>query len=225
MSAPVLAATQCLASIYANRIRVSRLHSSGSLAPGAKNLYVTDSVIKVGWTPQLLAGQQFTGYNGSGAVCVYASEDDQILRYDLTLDLCTLDFELFELLMGGRTITQGGVTVGYADRPLQSGPPMVCFEAWSTAYVGNAVATADNTTLFFHHVWPNVKWTIGASTMDRAVYTTPVLGKGIPNTQMGLGPSAQWPTVITEAHAVFLDEAIPAAVCGYQALVVAGSAS
>lgn len=225
MSAPALAAARCLSSIYANRLRVSRLHDSGSLDPGAQNLYVSDAVVKIGTTPQVQAGQQFTGYNGSGGICVYATEDDQVLRYDLTVDLCTLDFELMEILSGGRTLSVGGITVGYEDRQLTDPPPKVCVEAWSTAYEGNEQATEDGLNLYFHHVWPNVKWTVGASNLERAVFTKPFTGKAIPNASMGLGPNAEWPEVITGAYAVFLDEEIPDALCGYQALVVAGSVS
>lgn len=225
MSAPALSAARCLSSIYANRLRVSRLHDSGTLDPGATNQVVTDSLVKIGYAPQIQAGQEFTGYNGSGGVCVYATEDDKVLRYNLTMDLCTIDFELQELVLGGRTLTTGGITVGYEDRALSDVGPKVCVEAWTTAYEVDAQAIEDGLALYVHHVFPLVKWTIGASTLERAPFVIPLTGKAVPNASMGLGPNAEWPEVITGAHAMFLDDAIPDAVCGYQALVVAGSAS
>jgi hypothetical protein len=225
MSAPALAAARCLSSIRARRIRASLLHEAGDLDPGTENMVVTDGVILVGITPNIQAGDSFTQKNGSGTVCVYITDDDTILRYDLTMNLCTLDFELKQLLLGGRVIQQGGVTVGYADRGLTDVPPKVCFEAWADAVAGSEQASEDGLSLYIHHVFPLTRWTIGGSQMENQPYVTAMTGKATPNASMGLGPNAEWPEVITETHAEFLDDAIPDSVCGYQALVVAGSAS
>ena len=225
MTAPALSAHRCLSSVYASRLRVSRLHDDGSLDPGTQNLYVTDSLVSIGQTPNVQNGEEFTQRNGSGGVCVYVTEQDTIVRYDLALSLCQLDAELIELLTGGRVLTSGGVTVGFAVPSLDAIAPSVLVEAWSEAREGSAQAAEDGAALYWHHVWTNVQWTLGAFTLERGILTVPLTGKAVENPSMGLGPGAAWPETITEAYAFFLDDEIPDAVCGYQTLVVAGSAS
>lgn len=225
MSAPALAAHRCLSSVYASRLRVTRLHSGGTLDPGSENMIVSDGLVSVGTTPNVQAGEEFTQRNGGGGICVYVTEDDKILRYDLALALCQLDSELLEMLTGGRVLTVGGVTVGFAVPGLDDVPPSVCIEAWSEAREGSSIASEAGDALYWHFVWPSVRWTLGAFTLERGILTVPLTGKAVENPSMGTGPEASWPGIITEAQAWFLDDEIPDATCGYQALVVAGSAS
>lgn len=225
MTAPALAAHRCLSSVYASRLRVTRLHDSGNLDAGDDNMIVSDGLVSIGTTPNVQAGEEFTQRNGAGGICVYVTEQDTIVRYDLALSLCQLDSELLEMLTGGRVLTVGGVTVGFAVPSLDAVAPLVCVEAWSEARVGSSQATEAGAALYWHFVWPSVQWTLGAFTLERGILTVPLTGKATENAGMGTGPGGEWPGVITEAQAWFLDDEVPDATCGYQALVVAGSAS
>jgi hypothetical protein len=225
MTAPSMAAHRPLSSVYASRLRVSRLHDDGSLDPGSENQYVSDAIVSIGQTPNVQAGEEFTQRNGGGGICVYVTEQDSIVRYDLTLSLCQLDAELIEILTGGRVLSVGGTTVGFAVPALDAIAPSVLVEAWGEARDGSAQASEDGAALYWHHVWTNVQWTLGAFTLERGILTVPLTGKAVENPSMGLGPGGEWPEVITEAYAFFLDDEIPAATDGYQSLVVAGSAS
>lgn len=225
MTAPALASHRCLSSVYATRLRVSRLHDDGSLDPGSTNSYVSDGLVSIGQTPNVQTGEEFTQRSGGGGVCVYVTEQDVIVRYDLALSLCQLDAELIEILTGGRVLSVGGVTVGFAVPSLDAVAPSVLVEAWSEAREGSAQASEDGAALYWHHVWTNVQWTLGAFTLERGILTVPLTGKAVENPAMGLGPGSDWPEIITEAYAWFLDDDVPDAVCGYQTLVVAGSAS
>lgn len=224
MAAPELDAHRCLSAVMACRIRVSRLNADGSLDPGDENMYVSDAVISIGSNPDVEAGTVLTQKNGCGNVCVRRRSDDVTLAYNLTMNLCQLDAELIEILAGGTLITVGGVTVGYK-RPLSTATkPAVCFEAWQEARSGQSQASEAGDLLWWHWVWPHVKWTAGEHTLAEEVLTVPLNGYAEENEQMGTGPAADWPALITEAEAWFLDDEIPDAVCGYQELVVSGSA-
>lgn len=224
MSAPTLSAHRCLSSVRSKRLRVARLHDDGTLDPGTENLYVSDALISIGTSPEIETGQEIVQRNGSGEICVYVSGDDEIKRYNLTLTLCQLDSELIEMLTGATLITVGGITVGLQMPKIGDDKPRVCMEAWSEARTSRQQASEDGAVLYWHWVWPNVKWTIGDFTLDEGVLNVPLTGKAEENDSMGTGPAADWPALITAAQAWFLDDEIPDAVCGYQNLVVAGSA-
>lgn len=224
MSAPTLSAHRCLSSVRARRLRIARLHEDGTLDPGTDNLYVSDGLISIGTSPEIEAGEEITQRNGSGDICVYVSGDDEIKRFNLTLTLCQLDSELLEMLTGATLITAGGITVGLQMPKIGEDKPRVCVEAWTEARVSRSQASEDGSLLWWHFVWPNVKWTIGDFTLDTNPANIPLNGKAEENDNMGTGPEMDWPDLITSAQSWFLDDEIPAAVCGYQELVVAGSA-
>lgn len=225
MAAPELDAHRCLTAVMACRIRVSRLHDDGTLDPGDDNMYVSDAVITIGSNPDVETGTVITQKNGCGAVCVRRRSDNQTLAYNLTMSLCQLDAELIEILAGGSLITVGGVTVGYKRPRSGDVQEAVCFEAWQEARTASAQATEGGALLWWHWAWPHVKWTAGEHTLEEGALTVPLTGYAEENDNMGTGPAADWPDLITEAEAWWLDDDIPDAVCGYQALVVAGSGS
>lgn len=224
MGAPSLSGPRCVSSILAKRLRVARLHSGGTLDPGAEN-QVVQSMVSLGMTPNVQAGDELSQRNGDGEVCAALTEPDVITRYDLTLTLCVLDFELLEILTGGRVLMTGGQPVGFAAPAFDDEKPIVVVEAWSQAQEGTVQATEDGAALWLHWVFPRVEWTLGNQTIERGILNFQLTGKAVENPSMGLGPNGEWPEVITEAWGVFLDDEIPDVVCGYQALVVAGSAS
>lgn len=227
MTVPTLTSVRCVASVFACRLRVTQLHADGSLDPGTAGQAVTDSLISIGSTPQVEAGIEITQRNGCGDICVEAVGDDEIKRWDLALSLCQLDYDLIALIVGGTALTKGGVTVGYADRKIGDPHQHVCVEAWSKAYnrSAQAVIATGSGLLYERHVWPRVTFIPGVQTVDANAMIIPFTGKAIENPNMGTGPAADWPATITQAHAMFHDDNIPAAVCGTQNFAVAGSAS
>ena len=227
MTAPTLTSYRCLSSVYACRLRVTQLHEDGTLDPGTANQYTSDALISIGTNPQIEAGQEITLRNGCGDICVEVTGDDEVKRYNLTTSLCQLDSELIFLMVGGYLLTKGGITVGYAERKIGDAKPKVCVEAWSQARTRSSQAThtSGSGLLYWRHVWPFVEWTPGDYTLQNDALTFPMTGKAQENPNMGAGPNADWPAVITSAQARFLDDNIPAASCGLSSFLVAGSAS
>ena len=227
MTAPTLTAYRCLSSVFACRLRVTQLHSDGTLDPGTANQYTSDALISIGTSPQVETGAEITLRNGCGDVCVEVAGDDEVKRYNLTLSLCQLDVELLYLMAGGYLLTKGGITVGMAERKIGDARPKVVVEAWSEARTRaqQAVHTSGSGLLYWRHVWPFVEWTPGDYTLQNDALSVPLTGKAQENANMGVGPASDWPAVITSAQAKFLDDNIPAATCGLASFAVSGSAS
>lgn len=227
MTVPTLSAYRCLSSIRVCRLRVTQLHSDGTLDPGTTNQATSDAIVQLGSNPQIEAGQEITLRNGCGDICVEATGDDEVKRYNLALQLCQLDVELIYLMVGGYLLTKGGFTVGYAERRVGDTLPKVCIEAWTEARTrsSQAVISSGSGLLYWRHVYPFVEWTPGDETLQNDALVVPLSGKAVQNPNMGAGPAGDWPAAITSAKARFLDDNIPAATCGLQSFSVAGSAS
>src|ERR1051326_2060952 len=107
-----MAEQRCGASIQACAERVAVLEQDGVPVPGAGNLYVTDALVKLEATPVYFKGVEIEAPNACGNLCVNFKARDVLKRFDLTLEICTIDAELEHMLMGGETFTSGGFTVG-----------------------------------------------------------------------------------------------------------------
>jgi hypothetical protein len=78
-------ANDCLSSIHACALRVARLEADGVPLPGATDLYVTDGVIELSFTPEVEAGDEVTVKNGCGGVCVSHRNDEVIKWWNVEL--------------------------------------------------------------------------------------------------------------------------------------------
>lgn len=225
MGAAVLDEVACLSSVNACRLRVARLNDALFLDEGAENLYVTDSLISIGSTPDVEAGTVLTQKNGCGDICIRVKGNDTVPSYSLTMSLCHLDAELIEMLTGATVMQVGGVTIGLQMPKVGSSKPSVSVEAWSEARTSTQQATDGVNALWFRWVWPNVTWTIAAHTIEEGILVVQLTGTAEENDQMGTGPAEDFPEAITAAEAWFLDDDIPDAACGYQAMTLASSAT
>lgn len=223
MGAPTLAAPACYSSIQACMLRVARLTSGGVPDPGATNGYISDALIQIGSTIEVEAGDEFTQKNGCGALCVSFKDVDRIKRATLALELCTLDAELIELLTGASLITVGGESVGFSIPKSDTTPGSVTVEAWSKAWDGSQQASDGVNALYWHWVWPSVKWQIGNHTLENGILRVPLTGIAIENDNIGNGPWNDFPAAadLTAAESVFLDDTLPTAACGYSTVPAA----
>lgn len=223
MPAPALDAYRCLASKGAVRLRATRLTTGGAMIDGEDNVYVSDSLIQIVSTPQVITGQSYQQPNGAGVMCVDMKDPDTVSRAALSMDLCRLDAELLEFLTGATLITNGGVTVGMKEAPADETPPPVLVEAWSLAVEGSGQAEEDGDALYWHFVFPYTTWVPGVQTMAGGVMTVPLTGDTRGNTAIGLGPDNDWPVTIDTFRGFFLDDTLPDAACGATELILVGS--
>lgn len=92
-------------SVHAVALRVARLAADGTTPAGANNLYVTDSLVKIDFTPEIEAGPEAMVKNAQGIPCVVFKAHNAMKRITMELDICTPDPELEELIAGGTVLT------------------------------------------------------------------------------------------------------------------------
>lgn len=212
----------CFSPILACRLRVARLDDSGAPLAGANNLVVSDALIRIGYSVVVEEGANLTQKNGCGVQCVKYQGDDKITGVNLTLELCSLDFELLEMLTGGTLVTEGGFTRGLtlppADQELAN---RVSVEAWSLAWDGDEQATEGADTLTIRTIFPSTSWVEGDRTYEEGITRIPLTGRGRSNANFGDGPGNDlpWGVYVTPKGEYVDSDPMPEATCGYQSLV------
>lgn len=209
---------ECAGSVHAIRLRVARLTAAGEPSPGANNLYVTDSLVRLNMTPVVVEGDDFEQKNGSGIVCVSYKAPDTIKRLDGTVQICTPDPRIHEMLAGGEVIMDGADVIGYAypEVGVDPNPNGVSLEAWSRAVVDGAQA---NDRPWWRWVLPRTKWTPSDRTLENAVQVPEFSGFSEQNDGWLDGPANDWPYTSNRVLQFARDDDVPASECGAQTLI------
>lgn len=220
----------CFGVVQARLIRVAQLTQAGLPIAAPEGGYRTNAVIDVGVTVEVEVGEEQIQRNGSGDLCQVFKDRDRVKRVGLTMNLCQLDSELIQLLVGGTVIQDGsGDTIGY-QLPLEDDaePNPTSFELWATAWDGTSQAVLAGTAQYFHFVFPFTRWSPGAFTVNNQLLTVPLTGFSTPNDVMpDDGPFDDWPADVESAGGItssggwFLDPTLPETNCGYIAVPAA----
>ena len=220
----------CYGSLQTVALRVAQLDVNGSPDDGAANGYVTDAVIDVTLGADIEEGDEFVLKNGSGAICQTYRGCDRMKRATIEMNLCQLDAELLQLLIGGsviRDLSGAGVgdAIGYEVADVDDACPYgVCLELWTLAWDGSEQATppfaGGNTIVYWHFVLPRAKFQIGDLTIENDFLTVPVTGFSEANSRVtSNGPFNDWPADIvsrggiTKPLGFFLDSTVPTPTC------------
>lgn len=211
-------AARCPASLQVCAMRVSRLDATGVPDPGADNLYVSSALIRLVPTVVMRPGEDMELVSGCGEVCVSYKDRDKLKRFDMTMELCTPDPSLTEMLVGGETISDGnGDIIGWAAPHVgvDANPYGVAIEAWTKAITNGA---QDPVYPWWRWVFPRTYWTIGDKNMENAPMTNPFSGYSEENVNFYDGPANDWPYTSDRCFQYALDTDVPTAACGYQTL-------
>lgn len=212
-----MAGNDCAGSVHACRLRVARLEPNGVPKPGANNLLVTDALVRIAFAPNKVEGENFQGRNGSGALCVHYRERDVTDFYTASLEICTPDVELHEMLAGGLVLTQGGDSTGYGVPRLGeiADEDGVSIEAWSRAIIGGVQASERP---WWWWVLPRTFWSMDEKAAERGIMGNVFTGVAFENENWHDGPENDWPHVSDRAVLWDRTDDIPESVCGYQTL-------
>lgn len=227
-----MAEPHCFAPLQACRTRVAALESNGAPDEGADSGYVTDALIDASIGFEIEEGAEVIQKNGCGAICQTFKDDDKIKRATIALNLCTLDFELIWLMVGGDLFTKGGDTFGWKPPKLADPAPNgFCLEIWAKAWDGSQQASPASTNseaAYFHFVFPLTKAQIGDFTVEGENFTViPINGFSTENSNITInGPFDDWPAEIGAGGGadscmnVWLDPEsdLPEADCGFIAV-------
>lgn len=214
----------CANLLNVDHIRVLRLTSAGVVEASASARYEYPSPILLGYTPVQPDRDSFEQRSGNGDICAtYTGPAKPPATCDMTLNLCTLDAELIELLVGGSTITTGtgggGDTIGWlAPTDTTVNEDGVAIEAWSKAWDNNQRHIYAGQAAWFRHFFPKVTFQLGEQTMDNSGFTTIQL-TGVASVNSGFGTGYEddpLPVAVGDsAWGYVLDDAIPDGECGY----------
>lgn len=212
----------CTQLLKVAHLRVLRLTAAGLIEVGADARYEHSAPIALAFTEQRAEREQLEQRDGNGDVCgAYNGPPGAVDRVDLSVDLCTYDAELIEMLAGGTVITDGSYgTIGYlaatdADKNVNG----VAIEAWSIAWNGRQRALRNGQPAWYRHVFPKTTWQVGEVTMNSEGFSTiPLTGVGEVNSGFGTGLVADpWPVNVGDhPWGWHLDDAKPTGMCGYQ---------
>lgn len=100
-----MAEQPALPQVHGIRMRVANLDSNGVPTPGASNLYVSAAFTKVTLSPVYTTGTEIEQKNAQGQICVNYRSADSLKRMDVSVELCSFDPYLAQMLSGGALVT------------------------------------------------------------------------------------------------------------------------
>ena len=210
-------ANRCPGQIQACAMRISKLDGSGVPNPGAQNMYVTNSLITLGYTAEVAVGDDVEVRNACGEVCLSYKDCDRLKRLNVEITLCKPDPELMEVLVGGTRLVSGDA-VGYAFPQLNatSCPQGVSIELWARAV--NSAGSPDDLFPYNWWVFPRVYLQHNAATFENGPFQPQFSGFAIENENWFDGPLNDWPVASTRVAQMIPTDDIPTPSCGYAAI-------
>jgi hypothetical protein len=212
----------CASTLKACALRALRLDDDGTPLVGVSSRYTTDQLVLIGHTPTIPDRERLEQLNGCGDQCVlFIGDPKAVESSEMTLNLCALDAELIEMLAGGTVIVEAADSVGYlapTDSTISANG--VSVEAWTYAWAGRQRKLKGGAPAFWRWFWPKVRWQVGAITLENGISVVPLTGIAEPNSGWTTGYDLDpIPVAVGEAvYGYWLDDTIPVAACGYQAI-------
>lgn len=212
-------ANDCKPQVQACAMRVSRLEANGVPDPGTDSLYVTDSPVFLQADPVVAEGTEFETRSACDEVCLSYRARDKIKRWNVEMDFCKVEAELYELLAGGIVLNNGtGKGWGAPHLNEEPGGFGVSIELWAKSIDSTGEQDAD----FPYNWWilPRVYLRPGTRRFENGPFGNPFSGYAIENPHWYDGPANDFPEPTeTDRPILFVPTTdIPAAVCGYQLL-------
>lgn len=213
-----MAEEDCRPQVQACAIRVARLDPTGVPQPGATNLYVSDALVTMGFTPVYTDGDEIKDKTACGIVGVNFKGDDSFDRGDVSLQIITPDPFLSELLSGGDVLDVVGLPVGFAAPPI--GPITgngVSIELWAKRIDDGDL---DANFPYAHWAYPKIKnLRLGDHTHANASLQPTFTGRALENANWFDGPTGDWPADSDRVYQWVPTATLPTATCAYQELV------
>jgi hypothetical protein len=180
-------------SVFGVGMRVAKLAADGSTPAGTASMYVSDALVKLEFEPLYDQPDEVVRKNAAGRACVLYQAPATLKRLTITsLEVCSPDPELEEILAGGTILTQSTNTVGLAWPAVgvDAQPNGLSLEVWSRAIDANGAPASTNP--YFRWVMPRLYLRRGAGTIEEGPFGPVYSGHGIQNSNWGNGPANDW---------------------------------
>lgn len=213
-----MAEEDCRPQVQACSIRVARLEPNGVPDPGPTNLYVSDALVNLTFTPVYVDGDEIEDKNACGVVKVNHRGDDSFKRGDVSIELLTPDPFLKELLSGGDVLDVVGLPAGFAAPPI--GPVTgngISIELWAKR-IDDGDQDADFP--WAHWAYPKIKnLRLAPHTHANASLHPTFTGQAYENANWFDGPTGDWPAASDRVYQWVPSASMPTPTCAYQELV------
>lgn len=180
-------------------VRISLLDADGTpLCSEPDGSAYSLTPISLAVTPTLDTGETVTTRTGCGDICYTRTDPDVATGADIVLTLCTFDPEFIALAVAAEQFTENGQP-GWAKGVVAADP--VELHAWTKSLDGSSQNAAPNS--YWHHVWPNVTFTLGNYTLGRDSLQLPLNGTASPSSSIFAGGFSDIPFIADpfyEAH-------------------------
>lgn len=214
----------CNGAIQSCAQRYAGLTSTGAPLTGLHG-YQTSILADATITPQVEAGDEDIVKNACGSLCQTFEECDRLKTVDIEINVCSLEPDLVNLLIGGRSFVSGGTTWGVEfPLPTDACNNGVCMEMWQLAWNQDTQAVSSNSLLYVHWIFPKVLFQIADFKVENKFTIFKFKGKCKVNPKITAnGPYDDWPasTGIVAAGGltglggfIYDTTTLPAATCG-----------
>ncbi len=213
-----MAEEDCRPQVQACAIRVARLDPTGVPQPGATNLYVSDALVTMTFTPVYTDGDEIEDKNACGVVKVNYRGKDSFKRGDVTLQIITPDPFLSEMLSGGELLDEVSLPAGYQAPPI--GEVLgdgISIELWAKRIDDGDV---DQNFPYAHWAYPKIRnLRMQPHTHAQASLQPAFSGQAVENANWYDGPVGDWPADSSRVYQWLPTATLPTPSCAYQELV------
>lgn len=226
----------CESPIRGLAMRATRLTGCGAPDAGVDGSAVSAGFVTIGLSSNIDDGNEILVRTASGAICVNEPACRTLTRYDVSIEFCEVDPELFELIAGqDLVLNYDGDSVGFQVDEDINCTGGFALEVWSSI-AGGSCNEADQTN-YFYWLLPWVANGIigGDITIEDGPISFTFEGRTKSGHEWGQGP---YDVVAQDAlltpgpllspvgatkhlHAQIVEIDPPTAACGYQELVIA----
>jgi hypothetical protein len=212
-----MAEQPCLPQVQACVIRVAILDTSGVPLPGAENLYTSDALTTLTFTPVYTDGDEIDEKNGCGTTKVNYRATDTFKRGDVAIGLVTPDPFLVSMLSAG-DVLQDGARRGFAAPPLGAvTTPGISVELWAKR-IDEGDLDADSPYAWWAYPKLN-NLRLGPHTHQNGALLPTFTGQAYENPNWYDGPLNDWPATSDRVYQWIPTDTLPDAACGFQALL------
>lgn len=172
-------------------VRFSLLNPDGTPLYGETDgSAYTMKPVSLAVTPTVDAGESVTTRDGCGNICYTRTDPDVETGADLVLTLCTFDPEMIALATSAEIFTANSQP-GFAKGTQTASPVEAHF--WTKTFDGSSRVASPNN--WWHHVFPNVTWTLGNYTLGRDALQLVLNGTASESANIGSGGFDDVPSV------------------------------
>lgn len=227
-------ATRCFRSIQGLALRVTRLDSCCAIANGPCAFVVSESFVTLNLTAEIEEPDEFIVKLANGKLCINETGCATLKRYNVELNVCNADPDLFEIISGVNTVQDfEGDVVGFQIDSDLGECSKFALEFWTKVVGDECVDPITGAQQYLYWLLPCVSnGRIGDITIENGPLTWTLNAEAIPSAEWGSGP---FPVVAQDAlntpgplidpigpdtalHVQFTTIPPPVEFCGCQAL-------